>query len=95
MQLAEARHAFSGLLDHDRVQLDGHVLLGTPLGRDGASVHVGSVAYWYRRDELLRMVDDHDTNACARTRNFARGNCMHVGDARGECMCGGARRVTV
>jgi hypothetical protein len=28
----------------------------------------------------------YHTNACARTRNFARGNCMHVGDARGECM---------
>ena len=35
--------------------------------------------------ELYSII--YHTNACARTRNFSRGNCMHdVGDAREECM---------
>ena len=57
-QLAAAHRAFDQLLDRDRVQSQGQVLLGTPLGHDAASVHLGSVDY--RRAELLRMVDDHD-----------------------------------
>ena len=56
--LAVAHNAFDSLLRADLVQMDGQVLLGTPLGADSADVHVGSVEY--RARKIRDMVDQHD-----------------------------------
>jgi len=55
---AEAVGIFDGVLRADMVQVDGQVLLGTPLGADSASVHVGGAGY--RQRKLADMVDAHD-----------------------------------